>query len=55
MKLSAPRKINWIVAAVLAVLACLVKLTGMASADVAFWLAFISATLMLVTTFFSGM
>lgn len=54
MKLSAPKKINWIVGSILAVLAVLIKFTGLASADAAFWLAFASAALMLVTTFFSG-
>ncbi|MCR4856213.1 MAG: hypothetical protein K5908_08595 [Erysipelotrichaceae bacterium] len=54
MKLSAPKKVNWIISAILAVLSIIAKLIGVISADFSYWFAFASACLLLVTTYFSG-
>ncbi len=55
MKLNAPKNVTWIVAAVLAVLALVVKFAGFASVSVAFWLALASAVLLLCASFFAGL
>ena len=55
MKLNAPKQVTWIIGIVLAVAALVVKFAGLASADVAFWLAFVSAALMLCASFFAGL
>ena len=54
MKLNAPKKANWIIAVVLAVLALVAYFTGLGGGAVAFWLAFASAALLIVTTFLAG-
>ena len=55
MKLNAPKNVTWIIAAVLAVLALVVKFAGFASLSVAFWLALASAVLLLCASFFAGL
>ena len=55
MKLNAPKNVTWIIAAVLAVLALVVKFAGFASVGVAFWLALASAVLLLCASFFAGL
>ena len=55
MKLNAPKNVTWIVGLVLAAAALVVKFAGLASGEVAFWLAFVSAALMLCASFFSGL
>lgn len=55
MKLNAPKNVTWIIAAVLAVLALVVKFAGFASLSVAFWLALASAVVLLCATFFAGL
>ncbi|MBQ6478488.1 MAG: hypothetical protein IJI44_03875 [Erysipelotrichaceae bacterium] len=55
MKLNAPKNLTWIIAAVLAVLALVIKFAGFASLSVAFWLALASAVLLLCASFFAGL
>lgn len=54
MKLNAPKNVTWIIAAVLAVLALVVKFAGLA-AGADFWLALASAVLLLCASFFAGL
>ena len=55
MKLSAPKKVTWIVALVLAVCAVLVKFAGIASLEVAFWLALASACILVLATLLNNL
>ncbi len=55
MKLNAPKNVTWIIGLVLAVLALVCKFAGLGGADVPFWVAFVSAALMLAASFFSGL
>jgi hypothetical protein len=56
MQLSSPKQITWIVALVLAVLGLLGALfTINILSDYAFWLAFISALLLLLATYLKGL
>ena len=55
MKLSAPKKVTWIVALVLAVCALVVKFAGIASLEVAFWLALASACILVLATLLNNL
>ena len=55
MKLNAPKQVTWIIALVLAALSLLGKFVVAALSGAAFWLAFASACLLLVASFFAGL
>ncbi|MCR5067621.1 MAG: hypothetical protein K6A14_06135 [Erysipelotrichaceae bacterium] len=55
MKLSAPKNITWFIAVALAAIALVVFLAKLASATIAFWLAFASAALLVLATFLKGL
>ncbi|MBO4219190.1 MAG: hypothetical protein IKX74_07990 [Erysipelotrichaceae bacterium] len=55
MKLSPPKKVTWIIAVILAVAALVIKLAGLASVAVAFWVAFAAAVLLALATFLTGL
>ena len=51
MKPNAPKKVTWMIALALVVLALAVKFTGLVSLTVGFWLAVAAAVLLLLATF----
>jgi len=55
MKLSAPKKLVWIISLVLAVAALVVFLAKLASVTVAFWLALAAACLLLLATLLTNL
>ena len=55
MKLNAPKQVTWIIALVLLVAAVVVKFSGLASLTVGFWLAVVSAALLILATFLSNL
>jgi L-asparagine transporter-like permease len=56
MKLSSPKQLTWIVALILALLGLIGELGVVdALADFSFWLAFISAALLLLATWIKGL
>lgn len=53
--MNAPKKTTWYLGLLLAVAALVVKFTGLASADVAFWLALASSGLLLLGTLLTNL